>query len=79
MKGVNVYMLPNLLVTATENSTPGIATGFSTALDTVWSMFGSCINTFNQNPIMWLGAAFGAAGAIIGLVKRSTSVGRRRK
>lgn len=72
-------MLPDLLLTASEGTTPGIASGFSTALSTVWDMFGSCINTFNQNPIMWLGAAFGAAGAVIGLVKKSTSVGRRRR
>lgn len=71
-------MLPNIMVTATE-STPTIAAGFGTALSEVWSMFTSCISTFNENPIMWLGSAFGAAGAIIGLVKRSTSVGRRRR
>lgn len=69
-----------LLVTASGGeSTPAIASGFSTALAEVWDMFTSCISTFNANPIMWLGAAFGAAGAIIGLVKKSTSVGRRRR
>ena len=71
-------MLPEVLVRAEEN-VPAIASGFTTALDQVWSMFTSCISTMNSNPIMWLGVAFGAAGAIIGLVKRSTSVGRRRR
>lgn len=71
-------MLPDVMVTATQ-SAPTIASGFTTALSEVWTMFTSCITTFNDNPILWLGSAFGAAGAIIGLVKRSTSVGRRRK
>ena len=71
-------MLPDVMVTATENA-PTIASGFTTALSEVWRMFTSCITTFNDNPILWLGSAFGAASAIIGLVKRSTSVGRRRK
>ena len=69
-------MMPNVLVTATE---PAISSGFTTALSQVWTMFTSCISTMNENPVMWLGSAFGAAGAIIGLVKRSTRVGGRRR
>jgi len=72
-------MLPDMIVRAEGEAVPGIASGFTTALDTVWTMFGTCIGTFNSNPILWLGTAFGAAGAIVGLVKRSTSVGRRRR
>lgn len=67
-----------ILLTATQNA-PTIASGFTTALDTVWSMFTTGIDTMNANPIMWLGTAFGAAGAIIGLVKGATRVGRRRR
>lgn len=72
-------MLPNVMITMTEGSAPGIASGFATALSEVWTMFGGAIDTFNTHPILWLGSAFGAAGAIVGLVKRSTSVGRRRR
>lgn len=71
-------MLPDIMLRAAEGDA-SIASGFTTALNEVWSMFGTCIGTFNSNPILWLGTAFGAAGAIVGLVKRSTSVGRRRR
>ena len=37
-------MLPNVMLTMTQgDSTPGIASGFATALSEVWTMFGGAI------------------------------------
>lgn len=57
----------------------GIAAGLNTALSFVWDAFGTTIGTFNSNPVLWLGCAFGIAGALISLVKRAVRVGGRRR
>lgn len=56
-----------------------MGTGLGTALTAVWGYIGDAISFANDNPVVWAGAAFGIAGAAIGLLKRAVRVGGRRR
>ena len=45
----------------------------------VWTWFGNCVTTANTNLVMWVPVAFGIAGATVGLLRRATRVGGRRR
>lgn len=58
----------------------GTATSVLTQVVTdVLSVAGSCITFMNNNPIMWVGVGFGFVGAGIGLVKKASKVGGRKR
>lgn len=70
-------MLPNILVTATE--TPTAMSSLGDVVTQVWTWFTGFIGTATQQPIILIPLGFGVAGATIGLFKRGTRVGGRRK
>lgn len=53
--------------------------GIEHALSLVWSGFGDAVTTANANPVMWVGVGFGIAGATVGLLRRASRVGGRRR
>ena len=68
----------NPIIVATSGGA-SLGTGITTALAWVWDAFGGAVTTFNEYPVLWAGTAFGLAGACIGLLKRATRVGGRRR
>lgn len=73
-------MIPNIsFMTLTEGGNASPFEGIGTALSSVWSWFSSMISTANSYPIIWIGLAFGIAGATVGLLRRATRVGGRRR
>ena len=51
----------------------------STVVSQVWTWFGTAVSEANSNPVMWVPVAFGIAGASVGLLRRATRVGGRRR
>ena len=51
----------------------------TTVVSQVWTWFGSVVNTANSTPVMWLPVGFGVAGATVGLLRRATRIGGRRR
>lgn len=60
-------------------SNPTIESGVTTVLGDVWTWLGTTIDTANSHPVMWVPVGFGIAGACIGLLRRATRVGGRRR
>lgn len=59
-----------------EGATTNILT---TVVSDVIGVAGQVITFMNGNPIMWVGIGFGFVGAAIGLVKKASRVGGRRR
>lgn len=57
----------------------GATSVLSQVVTDVIGVAGQCITFMNNNPIMWVGIGFGFVGAGIGLVKKASKVGGRRK
>lgn len=51
----------------------------TTVVSDVIGVAGQVITFMNSNPIMWVGIGFGFVGAGIGLVKKASRVGGRRR
>ena len=51
---------------------------FTTALTTVWSQIGDCLDTITGQAVLMLPVAVSFAGAILGLAKGFLRFGRRR-
>lgn len=63
-------------------NTPTVTTGLETignVVSQVWSWFGDAVSTANSNIVMWIPVGFGIAGATVGLLRRATRVGGRRR
>ena len=54
-------------------------TAVSGVVADVWGYFADCVTTANTNLVMWVPVAFGIAGATVGLLRRATRVGGRRR
>ena len=62
----------------TEGAGGGLST-IGTVVTQAWTWFTGVVTTANANPVMWVPVAFGIAGASVGLLRRATRVGGRRK
>lgn len=51
----------------------------STVVTQVWTWFATAVTTANSNPVMWVPVGFGIAGASVGLLRRATRVGGRKR
>ena len=45
----------------------------------VWTQFGTFVNTAESNPMILLPIAFGVAGATVGLFRKATRIGGKRR
>lgn len=59
-------------------TTTGLET-IATVVGQCWTWFSGAVATANSNPVMWVPVGFGIAGATIGLLRRATRVGGRRR
>ena len=59
--------------------TPGVLDVISTVVTSVWGWFSGVVTTANSNVVMWVPVGFGIAGASVGLLRRATRVGGRKR
>ena len=58
---------------------PGVLDVISTVVTAVWGWFSGVVTTATANPVMWVPVGFGIAGASVGLLRRATRVGGRKR
>lgn len=56
-----------------------MGTGFTTAIEAVWTQTTTFLGTVTDSPILILPIVIGFAGAIVGLVRRMTKIGGGRR
>ena len=71
--------MPGIILTATTTTTGTDLTGIGTVVSKVWDWFGDFVTTATDNPVILVPIGFGIAGATVGLFRRATRVGGRRK
>lgn len=71
--------MPGIILTASESATGTDLTGISTVVTKVWEWFTGFVGTATDNPVILVPIGFGIAGATVGLFRRATRVGGRRK
>ena len=59
--------------------TPGVLDVISTVVTSVWGWFAGVVTTANTNLVMWVPVGFGISGASVGLLRRATRVGGRKR